>query len=162
MLDSNSHRPPRKRGLKERLNSSANTKIYLRMPDAARTIYSIMKSNEILLKLIGRFGGCTLHIPAKWPPLGQSSNYKGHALRRVLTPQQMQAMVAHYGGTDLYIPKCTKYLLQLRNNTIIQSFTKAVQQGRSTGNVVQWLARRYRLSDRRIWDILKSDAENNL
>ncbi len=151
---------PRKRSFRERASSSKSKKLYLSLPDAARTLYDVFKSNNLLIKIIGRYGGCTLHIPAKWPPVGQSANFKGHVLRRVLSPEQMRLMVAHYGGTDLYVPKCSKYILQLRNASIINEFSKKIAKGKSTGDVVQWLARRYRLSDRRIWHILKHDLED--
>ncbi len=160
MFDS-SNLAPRVRGLKERLNSSRPEKIYNRLPEGARTILDIMQNDEILLQLISRYGGCTLNIPTKWPPNGKKSNYKGHYLRRVLTPTQMQKIVAHYGGTALYIPKCTKYIQLLRNRTIINTFSKQTKNGTSSGIIVQRLARRYRLSDRRIWDILKCNIENS-
>ncbi len=151
---------PRVMSLKERLGSSKSKKIYHRLPDAARTILEIMKNDDILLRIITRYGGCTLNIPVKWPPVGKTSIYRGHPLRRVLTPKQMLQIVSHYGGTALYIPNCNKFLLELRNEAIIKAFLLSTRKGLSSGKVVQRLARRYRLSDRRIWDILKKVPEN--
>ncbi len=157
---SSSGRPPRTLTLKERLNSSKPTKMRLRLPDAARTLYELMQSNDVFLKIVGSFGGCTLRVPAKWPPHGKKPDFRGHPLRKVLNPTQMKQMVGHYGGTDLYIPKCTKYIMELRNDAIIKGFTKFTSRGKSAGDTVRFLARRYRLSDRRIWDILKQYTEN--
>ncbi len=142
--------------LKERLTSSRAKKFYHRLPDAARTILALMKSDDILIRIIGRYGGCSLNVPAKWPPVGKDSKYRGHPLRRVLTPKQMLEMVKHYGGTALYVPNCNKFLKELRNDVIVKSFIRSTRKGASSGKVVQRLARRYKLSDRRIWEILKA------
>ncbi len=159
-MHSSSNSRPRIMSLQERLNSSKVEKIYHRLPDSARTILDIMQNKDVLLRMVGRFGGCTLKIPARWPPVGRCSSHKGHPLRRVLTPNQMDAMVKHYGGTSVYIPHCTRLMQELRNEVIIKSFIKESRKGKSSGKIVQKLARRYRLSDRRIWEILKITPEN--
>ncbi len=159
MYDSSSA-PTRKRTLKERLGSSSGEKLYLRLPDTARVLFEIFKDNSVLIEIVSRFGGCTLHVPSNWPPVGKRPSYKGHPLRKILTPAQMLKVVAHYGGTDLYVPRCTKYMSQMRNSSIVKEFSAKTRHGKSTGSTVQWLARRYNLSDRRIWSILKQSTES--
>ncbi len=159
-MHSSSNSPPRLMTLQERISSSKVKKIYHRLPDAARTILDILQSKDVLLRIIARYGGCTLHIPAKWPPIGKTSSYKGHPLRKVLTPKQMLTFVQHYGGTAIYIPSCTKFSKELRNDVIIKTFIKDTRKGKSSGYVVEKLARRYKLSDRRIWEILKSTTKD--
>ncbi len=156
---SSASRPPRHRTLKERLDGTQIKTVHLHLPDAARTLQTLLQNSETLVQVIGRFGGCTLRIPAQWPPYGKRASFKGHPLRALLTPAQMKRLVAHYGGTDLYVPKCTQHVVTLRNISITNTFCKEIRKGRSTGSVVQQLARRYQLSDRRVWDILKIGAD---
>ncbi len=153
-------RRPRPQSLKERLGDSHVKNVHVHLPESAQVLQSVIQNNDSLLQLIGHFGGCTLRVPAQWPPHGQKANYKGHPLRRVLSSSQMQRMVSHYGGTDLYVPKCTQHILRLRNKALTDSFCKETRRGQSTGHVVQKLARRYHISDRRVWAILKDSAED--
>ncbi len=127
-----------------------------KLPDTAQLLYDILKDTQVLQSLLRHFGGHTLRIPARWPPHGETQNTDKHPLRQVLSPEQMQSLVQHFSGTELYIPKCNKYLCQVRNVAIVSSFSTATRHGISSGQAVQELARRYQLSDRRIWGILKS------
>ncbi len=133
-----------------------NRFLYEKLPDTAQVLYGILENAEVLHQVLQQFGGQTLRIPARWPPHGQSKESHKHPLRQVLTPEQMQKIVRHFGGTELYIPQCKRYLCYMRNSTIVSAFSKATQSGVSSGQAVQVLARRYQLSDRRIWGILKS------
>ncbi len=127
-----------------------------KLPDTAQLLYDVLKDAQVLQNLLQHFGGHTLRIPARWPPHGETQNTTKHPLRQVLSPEHMQSLVRHFSGTELYIPKCNKYLCQVRNVAIVSSFSAATRQGISSGQAVQELARRYQLSDRRIWGILKS------
>ncbi len=130
------------------------------LPESASLLGTVLHDTKSLLALMQRFGGCTVRIPKKWPPMSARKNRvksKGpHVLCEVLTLEQMVKVVAHFGGTEVYIPKGSRYLGQMRNHEIIQSYSQATAQGVSSGYVVQTLAQRYGLSDRRIWDILKT------
>ncbi len=135
--------------------SSSNNQKNMQLPEAVQTLELVLGSSQALLRLVQQFGGCTLRIPTRWPPRGKPQEYFGHPFRCALTPKQMEKIVAHFGGTDLYVPKCQKYMQLVRNKNIIKSYCKETQKGVSSGQVVQHLAKRHALTDRRIWGILK-------
>ncbi len=126
------------------------------LPETASMLAMILQNDATLVDILAQFGGQTVRIPARWPPRGVSQRSKRHILRQVLSPKQMEKVVAHYGGTELYIPRCTQHWHHIRNTSIVRAFSKATQRGASSGQTVQNLAQRYHLSDRRIWSILKN------
>ncbi len=141
--------------LKKSLGSSDANALYSRLPSSAEEFGMLLDNVDVLLSLLSRFGGQTVRIPSRWPPVGQSLNSKAHELRAVVTGRQMLKIVAHFGGTEVYIPKCTQHLKAARNASIVKYFSNATKKGTSSGATVQRLAQRYQLSDRRIWSILK-------
>ncbi len=126
------------------------------LPDTAQTLLIILDDHETLLQLLKTFGGNTLSIPSRWPSLRKNKNHDKHPLLNVLNQGQMIKIVKHYGGTELYIPKCHKYISYTRNMNIVNSFSTATRNGISSGKAVQKLAKLHQLSDRRIWGILKN------
>ncbi len=147
--------PYHKPRIKDVLNSSDVTGMYAKLPENAYVFGTVLNDSSVLLQLMSQFGGCTVRIPKRWPPRKKTSCKRQHPLQEVLSPAQMHQIVAHFGGTEVYIPKCTRYMAEVRNAQIIQSFSHATRQGASSVHMVQRLARQYALSDRRIWDILK-------
>ncbi len=147
------------RNLKNTLTSSAPRSFEHCLPEAAKLIYALLGDSQTLLALLKAFGGHTLRIPGRWPPRGRKRNCQDHELCSVLSPEQMLKFVEHFAGTDVYIPKCTKYLCEVRNASIVQYFCKVTRQGTSSGDAVQALAKRHYLSDRRIWGILKMNFQ---
>ncbi len=144
-----------KQYLKEKLKSFVPPNMENSLPETAKLFYKLVDNPQTLHNLLTAFGGHTLRIPMRWPPRGKKNVHQGHELCSVLSPQQMLTFVNHFAGTDVYIPKCAKYLCQVRNVSIVQYFCKATRQGTSSGEAVQILAKRHYLSDRRIWGILK-------
>ncbi len=146
--------------LKAVLTNSQGQTTCAYLPESASLLGSVLNDSNTLLSLMQNFGGCTLRIPKKWPPKPSTKEStkpkRPHALCQVLSAEQMAKVVAYFGGTEVYIPKGARYLGQVRNHEIIESYSKATGQGVSSGHVVQKLAQRYGLSDRRIWDILKT------
>jgi len=69
------------------------------------------------------------------------------------------ALVKHYGGVELYIPRCAAALQAARDAAINERYIAETNKGRSSADVVFSLARRYKISDRRVWDILKTLPE---
>ncbi len=130
--------------------------LYEHLPENAAILGHVLQSSQSLLALMRHMGGCTVRIPRLWPPYGQKAEEAQHPLREILSIAQMQAVVQHFGGTDVYIPKGARYLAQARNASIIQGFTKATRAGASSSQVVRNLAKEYGLSDRRVWGILKT------
>ncbi len=146
--------------LKKSFGNTNVAALYSVLPGAVYELSLVLDSSDTLLLLLSRFGGCTLRIPARWPPHGQSIHCRAHELRKVLTGRQMEKVVAHFAGTDVYIPKCTQYLRNTRNAAIVKYFSNAARKGTSSGVIVQRLAQRFQLSDRRIWTILKESVES--
>ncbi len=139
--------------------SKESNLVWSKLPDTAHLLYTVLGDKEVLHELLQHFGGHTLRIPTRWPPHGETLESTKHPLRQVLEPKHMQNMVHHFGGTEVYIPKCNKYLCHIRNTSIVTEFCTATRSGTSSGQAVQALAKQYQLSDRRIWGILKSTVQ---
>lgn len=95
------------------------------------------------LKLVARFGGTTPRLPAL------RNLASDHPLAQCIGIEALTRLVTETGGGRwLYVARCHKGMMQQRNRNIVQAY--------SGGEKVESLARRYHLSDRRIWDILGS------
>jgi len=66
-----------------------------------------------------------------------------------------KALIKHYGGTVIYLPRCVVAVRALRNMVIHQAAEDGLSAKRSMVSIVTDLAQQFRLSDRRIWEILK-------
>jgi glyceraldehyde 3-phosphate dehydrogenase len=97
---------------------------------------------EALAALIASCGGLAVHIP-KRPPLAG-------ALCDLPEPAQ-QALTHAFGGTVLYIPKCDGATRAARDAAIVAAYDAGVS--------VQELARRYRLTERWVYEIIGRPAE---
>ena len=65
------------------------------------------------------------------------------------------------GGEKIYIPQCAAALRRLRDMEIHRQFEQGVREGVSANTLVAELARAYKLSDRRVWEILKLPLFHN-
>lgn len=108
------------------------------------------------LDLVEAFGGLTLRIP-------HGSNEQGRAtlklLASVVGEAAAQYIAAAYGATQLYIPNCKPALLKVRNRQLLIDRNSLAADGLSERDIVQCLARRYRISDRYVWEILKKPLD---
>lgn len=121
------------------------------LPDGARRIWTALGDMRQLWRVLVAYGGRTLRIPCALPPAT-------HALRRRLGVACLRGLVAAFGGTELYVPTCGRLLARLRQREIITEFSHATARGVSSVTAVARLAARHDLSDRRIWQILKTTA----
>lgn len=121
------------------------------LPEGARQLWTALGDLDRFKRVLAAWGGRTLRIPASVPP-------PGHRLCRSLGAACTARLVARYGGTELYVPTCRAVLGRLRQQEIIRDFSRAAGRGMSSVNAVAALAGRYGLSDRRIWQILKTTA----
>jgi hypothetical protein len=98
---------------------------------------------DALAALVSTSGGLALRIPRKPPMSGP--------LCDLPLPAQ-KALTWRYGGTVLYVPKCEGEARAARD--------AAIRAAYDAGERVQDIARRYRLSERWVYDILcrKSDS----
>ncbi|MDE7240775.1 Mor transcription activator family protein [Desulfovibrio sp.] len=122
------------------------------LPEGARLLWRALGDMRLLRRVLAEYGGRTLRIPVAVPP-------EGHALRRRLGPRALTRLCAALGGTEVYVPTCGGLLSRLRQQEIIRAFSRATAAGMSSVSAVAALAGRYSLSDRRIWQILKTTAE---
>ena len=108
------------------------------LPESVRELIELI-GLPATLKLVEKYGGIYAHIPCKVGP--------NHTLAVDLGLDKAQILVDYYGGTYPYIPRLAEVLRHNRNREIIQKFEDGVSARR--------LARRYKLSIRQIWYILK-------
>lgn len=119
------------------------------LPEGARLLWRALGDMCLLRRVLAEYGGRTLRIPVAVPP-------EGHALRRRLGARCLGKLCAALGGTEVYVPTCGGLRSRLRQQEIIRAFSRATAGGMSSVNAVAALAGRYSLSDRRIWQILKT------
>lgn len=121
------------------------------LPDSVRRLWTALGDMRRLWRVLAACGGRTLRIPCALPP-------PAHALRRRLGAACLRGLVAEFGGTEIYVPTCGRLLARLRQREIITEFNHATSRGMSSVTAVARLAARHDLSDRRIWQILKTTA----
>lgn len=124
------------------------------LPENIRQIWHALGGNENgrmedLWRLLETYGGQTIRVPATIP------TERHHPLLRRLGKRCAGKLVAAFGGTPLYVPRCTSVLTKLRQREIIETFSRHTSRGTSSTAAVACLARRHGLSDRQIWSILK-------
>ncbi|GFK94441.1 hypothetical protein NNJEOMEG_02286 [Fundidesulfovibrio magnetotacticus] len=103
--------------------------------------------------LVRRLGGTTFPVPKRESAQGE---LRYRQLVEVVGTEAADLLVYHYGGNDLYIPRGARRIQAARDAAINEEATRAIRAGRSTTGVVNELARKYKLTDRRVWDILKT------
>ena len=103
------------------------------------------------LRLVEELGGTTF-------PVSKNKTRQGEIRYEVLAEtvgvEAADKLTEAFGGVALYIPVCADALRRIRDLTICAQFD---EQCKAVGSItaVAKLARDHRLSDRRVWDILK-------
>ncbi|MGD9611234.1 MAG: Mor transcription activator family protein [Desulfovibrionaceae bacterium] len=113
---------------------------------------------QTAMRLVRSLGGTTFPVPRVLTSQGRR---RYEMLADVVGSEAADAIVKRYGGDDLYIPRCAAALQAARDAEINEYFVTETNKGRSSAEVVFHLARRYKLSDRRIWLILKTLPESS-
>lgn len=106
-------------------------------------------------RLVDELGGTTWPVAKGVRRLGI---IRHAALTEVIGEEAAGIMAKHWGSVPLYIPKCDSALRRLRDLEINSQFEQGVREGVSANTLVAELARSYKLSDRRIWEILKQPS----
>ena len=70
----------------------------------------------------------------------------------------LRKLMAAFGGTSIYVPRCSALMTRMRHHDIIKDFSRSTAHGSSSTSAVSTLARRHGISDRRVWQILKKDS----
>ncbi|MEO5329960.1 MAG: hypothetical protein H7829_17150 [Magnetococcus sp. THC-1_WYH] len=90
-------------------------------------------------KLVETYGGTRLFVPKKMS--------QGHHLAKAVGLQEAIHLSAMMGGCMITIPRGSANLLAARNNSIISEY--------SSGAKVKDIARKFGLTERRVYSILK-------
>lgn len=123
-------------------------------PEAIQFLVNLI-GEEGTFSLIQHYGGSTLRIPRGDTVVGKA---KIKSLAQRIGEREAQYIVQTFGGTCIYIPNCKKLLTTKQHAQIIQDRDKLAAKGISERRLVADLARRYKLSDRHIWRILKKSC----
>lgn len=121
------------------------------MPAMAREIAGLIGMPDTL-RLVEALGGTTFPVPKRGNKLGE---LRFSMLEQAVGVKAAEILCQQYGGTNLYIPRCAEALRIARDAEIIEYFDMAIAKGRTGTGVVVELALKYKISDRRVWDILK-------
>lgn len=127
-------------------------KLIEHMPESARQIWNALDDIRQFLRMLHAFGGQSVRVPRGMP------KDRGHALRKALGLGGLRKLIAVFGGTNLYVPRCNALMVRLRQHDIIENFTRRTRRGSSSTAAVAGLARRHGISDRRVWQILKKEG----
>ena len=127
------------------------TELIKHLPDNARIIWRAVNDLHQFLRLLHAFGGQSIRVPRSMP------KDKAHALRKNLGVACLRKLMDVFGGTNVYVPRCTALVNSLRQRNIIKDFSHCTRRGSSSTAAVSNLARRHGISDRRVWQILKKE-----
>lgn len=114
--------------------------ILLHLPNNVRQLWRVLHA----------YGGQDLRVPRQEPE-------RDSPLRR-LGLRCLRKLMAAFGGTRVYVPRCNALLGKLRQREIIEGFSRHTGHGLSSTAAVAALAQRHDMSDRRIWQLLKKEA----
>lgn len=106
------------------------------MPGSLRRIAEHC-GNDIAMQLWANYGGGHVHVPA--------NENNDHPLAQLLGKHAMAALLFHFSGETLMIPKAHAAQIMIRN--------RAIRAGRANGLTQHALARQYNLTERQVWAI---------
>ena len=109
-----------------------------RLPPTLREIHDLL-GWQGTLTLVERYGGTHVHVPRRWR--------NDHELTALLGREPAARFIRHFAGVRLYIAKMDAVLRAARDAEIRKLYDSGVSAAR--------LAQKYRLSERRVWSILK-------
>lgn len=121
------------------------------LPESAQLIVTLIGLPKAT-RLIEELRGTTFPIPKRQTRMGE---IRFEMLAEVVGYDAAVVLTRHFGGESLYVPRCVSALRELRNRQLRIDFDSMSSEN-SAVYAVSALARRYDLSDRQIWSILKS------
>lgn len=93
-------------------------------------------------------------IVLRWGGRSVSFSAKRHEFLTLIGPDATRALIHHYQGCFVYVPKGFRRSIWARNKALYARFDKLTQT-LSARSAVARLAEEFDLSDRRVWAILK-------
>lgn len=122
------------------------------LPESAQQLIHIIGWADTA-RLIAAFGGTTLPMPSGVNTIGRSTLA---VLAEKMGQEVTDKLAFYYGGAPLYVPRCEAALRCARDKAIIDEFDAAIRAKETATSAVNRLATKYKLTDRRIWSILKT------
>lgn len=102
--------------------------------------------------LVEKMGGTTIPVPLRATATGEA---RYRRLCEIIGKDIASALCREYGGVSLYVPNCRAAIMDARDAEMIAARDKLAKQGVNEREIVEKLARHYKLSDRHVWRILK-------
>lgn len=122
------------------------------LPESIHEVAEVIGLPETL-KLVDRMGGTTFCVPRGKTSIGRATLKR---LETKLGSDVAQKLALHFEGQPFYIPRCEVALRRLRDIDICNTFERRIREGETANRAVADLATYYKLSDRRVWIILKN------
>lgn len=107
-------------------------------------------------RLVEKLGGTTWLVAKGVRRLGI---IRHQALVDVIGIEAADIMAKRWANVQLYIPRCDAALRAVRDFDINAQYVEGVRNGVSANALVACLALKHNLSDRRIWEILKTPTD---
>lgn len=103
-----------------------------------------------VFRLVENFGGTTVAIPS-----GSAGKKQYRRLCVALGDESASALCREFARRAIYIPNLKQAMLDKRNSSLNMERDELAGRGHSERTLVAILARRYSLSERQVWRILK-------
>lgn len=120
------------------------------LPEMAKLIADLIGLPKAL-KLIEAWGGTTFPVSKNKRRDGQ---IRYEALVEVVGIDAANILTRHFGGEVLSIPRCAVAMREVRDRMIRAEFDQETRELQAI-HVVNQLARRYQMTERNVWVVLK-------
>lgn len=129
------------------------------LPESVKQLVKLIGVESTFL-LIKSFGGTTFPVSQnkfKWGVV------RYEMLAEVIGVNAADILTNHYGGSELYIPRCLEGMTEVRDRAIRTEYDRITLVDKFSGNhAAMTLALKFKLSDRQVWNILKqADKSEN-
>ncbi|PVX80034.1 Mor transcription activator family protein [Paraburkholderia unamae] len=125
------------------------------LPDVVQVLVRLI-GLPAAVRLVEQLGGTTFPVALRKSRLGE---IRYEALSEIVGGEAADAITQHFGGDMLYIPKCEAAARELLYREIRADFD-GITREHSALHAVAELAKKYRLSDRHVWRILKKHDDD--
>ncbi|WP_054285928.1 Mor transcription activator family protein [Gulbenkiania mobilis] len=126
------------------------------LPEMAQLIADLIGLPKAL-KLIEAWGGTTFPVSKNKRREGQ---IRYEALAEVVGVDAANLLTRHFGGEVLSIPRCAVAMREVRDRMIRAEFDQETRAHPAV-HVVNQLARRYQMTERNVWMVLKKADQVN-
>lgn len=120
------------------------------LPEAVQHLVALIGIAAVV-RLVEQMGGTTFPVALRRSRLGE---IRYEQLSEVVGPDAADQITKHFGGENLYIPRCVDAVREARDRKLRDDFDAITKQHSAITAVAQ-LAIRYKMSDRHVWRVLK-------